>query len=539
MRQGYSVLWCGWNGDVQPGGGRMLIGLPIATRDGKTITGRIHAEMRVDKPEQSQPFYWGNSDPYPAVSLDPRAAEATLSMRPDREHPAIDIPADQWAFARWENGKAVPDPKHLYIKDGFRPGWLYDLVYTGKEPRVTGLGLAAVRDAIAFFKHADKDNAGTANPLAGGAGRAYAFGISQSGRFIHHFIYEGFNTDEQDRMVFDAALAHVPGGGRGLFNARFAQTTRHGSPHEDRLYPADVFPFTSTPSRDPVTGEEGEMLAAARAKGHVPRFFFTQTSTEYWCRAASLLHTDVEGTADVPLDPSVRIYFIAGGQHGVSGSSARGMNQNMVNIFDYRPALRALLVDLDEWTTAGKEPPESRYPKIADGTLVEAAAWRQNFPNIPGAGLPEAPFAPYRLDFGSRWNSERIAEIVPPRIGQPYRTLVPAVDADGIERAGIHLPALSVPLATFSGWNLRGAEAGAEGKLTRLTGSYFPFARTKEEREKSGDPRLSVAERYSTRAAYVAKVIEATRKLQEERLLLEEDAAEIVQQAEKEKMFKP
>jgi len=533
MRHGYSVLWCGWNGDVAPGGGRMMIGLPVARDVGGTITGRIHAEIRVDQRTFSQPFAWGNTDPYPAISLDPREAGATLTMRPDRDQPAVEIAADQWAFARWEDERAVPDAKHLYLKEGFRPGWLYDLVYTGRDPRVTGLGLAAVRDVVSFFKHADGTQAEAANPLAGHVDRAYAFGISQSGRFIHHFLYEGFNGDERGRTVFDGAIAHVPGAGRGLFNARFAQTTRHGSPHEDRLYPADTFPFTTTPSRDPETGREGEILAQPRAGNHVPKLFFTQTSTEYWCRAASLLHTDVDGTADVPLDPSVRIYFIAGGQHGVSGSPARGLNQNQVNILDYRPALRALLLALDRWVAASEPPPDSRYPRISDGTLVDALEWRKEFPAIPAAGLPRAPYAPFRLDFGPRWEQERIADVVPPHVGKPYRTLVPAVDADGNERAGIRLPAIAAPLATYSGWNLRSADAGAEGQLARLAGSYFPFPRTRAERESSGDSRASVEERYPTRDAYIARVTREALELARDRLLLDEDVVEILRQAER------
>jgi hypothetical protein len=529
MRQGYSILWCGWNGDVLAGGDRLLIGLPVATDNGRPITGLVHAEITVNDKVFSQPFYWGNSDPYPSATLDNR--DATLTMRPRRSQPGVPVPPEEWAFARFENGKAVPDAKNLYLKEGFRPGWLYDLVYTATSPRVTGLGLAAVRDVVSYFRYSAKGTDGTVNPLEGDIERAYVFGISQSGRFIHHFVFEGFNADERDRTVFDGAIAHVGGGGKGYFNHRFAQTTRHGSQHEDNLSPSEFFPFTTSPEYDPVTREEGSTLTRARENAHVPKMFFTGTSTEYWTRATSLLHTDVEGKTDIAPDPNVRIYFITGGQHGVSSSSDRGIYQNPTNILDHRPVLRSLLVQLDQWVTAGVEPPASRYPKIADGTLLSLEKYRATFPKIPGAGITETMYVPVRLDFGPRWKTERIADVVPPRGGPAYRTLVPAVDTDGNEVAGIRLPDIAVPLATYTGWNLRAEPAGAAGALARWAGSYLPFAATAEECAKTGDPRPSIADRYPTREHYLARIAEAAVRLHDERFLLDEDVVEIVKNA--------
>jgi hypothetical protein len=215
MRQGYSILWCGWNGDVAPGNNKLLIDLPIASNGGKPITGPIYAEICVDTKSTSQPFYWGGSDPYPAVSLD--NANARLTKRLTRGDPAVEIPRDRWSFARADGDKILPDLKTLYLNDGFDPGWLYELVYIGRDPRVTGLGLAAVRDVISFFRYERADGQGTLNPLYAersqtvGIERTYGFGISQSARFLHHFIYEGFNADERGRAVFDAVLAHVGG----------------------------------------------------------------------------------------------------------------------------------------------------------------------------------------------------------------------------------------------------------------------------------------------------------------------------------------
>ncbi len=343
-------------------------------------------------------------------------------------------------------------------------------------------------------------------------------------------MYEGFNGDLEKRLVFDAVMPHVAGAGKGLFNYRFAQTTRHGSHHEDNLYPSDFFPFTSVPESDRTTGESGEMLARARASGHVPKIFFTQTSTEYWSRAASLLHTDVEGTRDVPLDPNVRIYVIAGTAHN---SMTGGLYQSLVNRTGKRPVLRALLVALDRWVNTGKKLPESRYPSISDGTMVDLSTFRQAFPSVPGVATPGSFYAPLRLDPGPRWRSEGIADQVPPKVGTPYRTLVPMVDADGNEIAGVRLPDVSVAVATLTGWNLRSPEWGAGGMLTRWMGSYLEFPRTRAERKRTGDPRPSILERYPSREAYVAKYTEAALELQQEGFLLSEDVLALVRAAAK------
>ncbi len=529
MRQGYAILWCGWNGDVLPGGNRLVMGLPIAKQDGQTITGRMYAEIIVDNPVQSQPFYWGNSDIFPSVSLD--NADATLTVRPNRSEPAIEIPRDRWSFGRWEQDKLVADPRHVYLKDGFRPGWIYELIYTAKSPRVTGLGFAAVRDAVSFFRYAAEDSHGWANPLADAIEYAYVFGISQSGRFIHHYIYEGFNTDSHGRAVFDGAMPHVAGAGKGSFNHRFAQTTRYTSQFEENLYPTDVFPFTSVPQTDPETGEEGDMLRRARARGPVPKIFFTQTSAEYWSRSASLLHTDVAGKVDLPLDPDVRIYFISGAQHVVSGSTSPGIYQYPRNILDHRPVLRALLVALDRWVSRGEQPPPSAYPEIADGTLVDLPSYRSIFPAIPDVETPQVMNQPRRLDAGQRYWTEGIADHVPPIVGAPYGALVPAVDGNGNAIAGIRLPEIEVPLATYTGWNLRAAAHGGEGMLSRFIGAYFHFPVTDDERADAGDPRPSILERYPTKQDYLDQVARAARELRDRRLLLDEDVQAIQQRA--------
>ena len=537
MRQGYSVLWCGWNGDVRPGGSRIMIELPVVKHsDGSSITSKIYAEICVTGTSKSQPLYWGNSVAYPAVSLDNGSAH--LTRRPYRSSPPEEVPHEEWSFARVENGQVLASPGHLHLRDGFRSGWIYELVYTGKDPRATGLGLVAVRDCISFFRYAVADPQGTKNPLARAIQKAYIFGISQSGRFIHHFLFEAMNTDESGRMVLDGAMPHVGGGGKGQFNYRFAQTTRHGSQHQDNLFASDFFPFNSVPQVDPVTGRKGDSFAKLRARGHLPKVFFTETSAEYWSRAASLLHTDTVGKTDAGIDPNLRLYFFTGAQHGVSSSTSRGIFRNLRNDLDHRPLLRALLVAMDRWVTSGVEPPPTSIPRISEGTLVGLSAWQDQFPDVPGVTKAGIMFRPLRLDPGPRWFTRGIADHVPPKVGPAYNTLVPSVDADGIERAGVKLPTVAVPLGAYSGWNVRGKSGGAEGMLGRFSGSWMPFARTKAERLKSGDPRRSVLERYPTKADYVSGVTSAVLSLRSRKLLLDEDVIRILEKASRQELWR-
>jgi len=539
MREGYSVLWTGWSGEIQDDStGRLLAGIPVAVNaDGSPVTGRNHVEITVDEPSYSRDFFqspWGISAAYPSVSLD--NADETLTRRKNRQSPAEAIPNADWAFARWTEGKADPDATSLYVKEGFRPGWIYDLVYTARDPRVAGLGLAGLRDTISFLRFDEAAGDGTENPLFGSLDRTVIFGVSQSGRFLHHFLYDGFNLDPAGRRVFDGALVHVAGAGKGLFNQRFGMATVYGNFREGNLSPTDFFPFAPMAQTDPVPGETGDSLARLRGKGGVPKMFFVQTSTEYWARAASLLHTDVEGKKDLKLDPDMHLYLIAGTQHlgGADDIEAKGTARYSLNPVKHRgPVLRALLTALDATLRDGSEPPASRYPRLDDGTLVDLETFRASFPKIPGVEAPAQLYRPLRLDAGPRWLDEGIADVVPPRAGEPYVTLVPAVDADGNEKAGIRLPAIAAPHGTATGWNLRDDAFGAGGVLAGLPGAWFPFAKTRAEREASGDPRESLEERYPTRAAHLEAVTASLLELREGGYLLDEDLARLLADAVK------
>jgi hypothetical protein len=532
MRQGYSVLWTGWNAEVQEGADRMTLGAPIATEKGQPITGRLHVEICVSEKTQSRSFawsQWGIPKIFPAVG-DP--TQATLTRRPLRSEPAVEVPHADWAFGRWEDDKLIPDNTQIYLKDGFQPGWLYDLVYTAKDPRVAGVGLTGIRDVVSFFRHAEKDPAGNANPLAGSLEKAYIFGISQSGRLCVAFIHEGYNADLKGQPVFDAALIHVAGAGKGHFTTRFRNATDAGNHHEANWCGSEYFPFSPAAVTDPVTGQKGSVLDRAQAAGFVPKMIYVQSSTEYWARAASLVHTDVEGKTDVELPDNVRAYLTAGSQHLGKGEWTAGEGQQKRNTLDDRgPVLRAMLTALDRWNSTDTPPPPSKYPRISDGTLVDAAAFATKFPSLPGVNVPGSYYEPVRLDFGPRLESAGIADVIPPTVGQPWRTLVPAVNADGNETSGIILPEVAVPLGTHTGWNLRAPEFGPEKMLTRFDGMFLPFAKTKAEREKTGDPRPSLEERYPTRADYLSRITDAALKLRDEGYLLDEDLTDILARA--------
>jgi Alpha/beta hydrolase domain/Tetratricopeptide repeat len=503
--QGYSYLWCGWACDVRKDDRKLNISVPIATENGKSIVGRVYAQMinHNNDPVPSLSLTWGGSIPYAAISLDNTGAELTRRRYP-WDKPEV-VPGPTWSFARMENGQVLPDPRHIYIEKGIQPGWLYDLVYTSQNPPIVGLGLAAIRDVVSYLRYEDADEAGLANPLSGHVEYTYSWGHSQSARLLNHFVWQGFNGDEEGRIVFDGVMPNCPGAGKGQFNSRFAQTTRHGSHLEDNLYPVDFFPLAFEKQTDSVTGETGDALGLARNLGHVPKMMILNSSTDYWTRAASLLHTDVEGTRDAGIDPSVRIYSVAGIPHTAGRSGVIG---------------RALLVAMDEWVSQGIEPPLSRIPRIADGTLVDLAAVRDRIPAIPGFRLPDSFYHPLRLDPGPRWRLEGLADHVPPLAGPRFVCLVPQVDVDGNEIAGVRLPEIDVPLATHCGWYLR--NPSFSHSLGRNAGRVWLFAADRAARG-SDDDRPSNSERYPTPEDYSEPVEASLKKLLTDRLILPMD----------------
>ena len=517
MAQGFSLLWMGWQWDVPEG--RMRMEIPIATNGGTPITGWVRGNFIPGANATSASVADRGHEPYPVV--EPSSAEHRLLVRTLPTDPPREIARNTWRFT---------GPGTVTLDRGFEPGLIYDVVYRARDPRVIGVGVAGTRDLISFFKHAD---AAAGNPMPG-IRLALGWGVSQTGRFLRHLVYEGFNEDERGRRVFDGVFDQVGGAGRGSFNHRFGQQSRDQLQHFNILYPVDMFPFTDAEQTDPETGLTDGLIARATHSGTVPKFFHLLTDSEYFNRAGSLVHTDVSGTRDVPPPPTSRIYFISSAPHIVGAFPPAPFGdpdfkgRASMNTLVYTPVIRALFRALDRWVADDVEPPPSRYPLLSDGTLVAADA--PGWPTIPGFPRPAAPMTTYRLDFGPDW-SRGIITIEPPAIGKAFVSRVPAVDDAGNDRAGIRLPEIAVPLATHTGWNYRDPSIGAPGRLASEIGSYLPLPRTRAERERTKDSRPSIAERYAGREDYLARISLAAVALVKEGFLLAEDVPGVIERA--------
>jgi hypothetical protein len=518
MDQGFALAWMGWQWDVPEQPGLLRLRAPIATDAGRPIEGLVRSVVILGERQDEAPLADSGHLAYPAV--DPEGRDSRLYVRDDRLAAPRLLPRKKWRFA---------GPSRVALDGGFEPGRIYEVVYRSRDPRVVGCGFAATRDLISFFKN----EASAVNPLAG-VTLAVGHGISQSGRFLRQFLRQGWNEDEQGRRVFDGVFVEVAGAGQGSFNHRFAQASRDGHQHWNVHYPTDVFPFTDRPETDPETGETAGLLDREAASGTAPKLFHVVTSYEYWNRAASLMHTDPSGTRDVALPDTSRTYLVASAQHGPGTlpPAEGGANGNdglyPANPSDFRPAIRALVHALDGWVARGEEPPPSQYPRIGDGTLAppEGAGW----PSVPGVRFPTVRNEPVRTDYGPEW-ARGVITIEPPRLGRVFPALVPAVDGDGNDRAGIRLPEIAAPLASQTGWNWRHPRVGAPDALVPYRGSYLPFPWTKAEREARGDPRLSVEERYRGREDYLGRVALAAVALVRERFLLPQDVPFVIERA--------
>jgi Alpha/beta hydrolase domain len=521
FREGYTMVWSAWAPDVAVTGRdeRLVLAPPVARKDGASITGPVAYDLIVDTPRETARFTGITGTAYPVA--DAGAPDAALSERDKPEGERRPIARSAWSFVQTADGSPATEVR---LDGGFKPGRIYQLTYTARDPKVVGLGMAGIRDLLSWLRN---------HPLAEAPAPRHSliFGISQSGRVIQTMLLRGLHADEDGRPVFDGAFIHVAGGGKGGFDYRFAMPTRHASVLEDHIYPTDFFPFTTVAATDPVSGTRASVLDRARELGAVPKLFYVNTSAEYWNRAASLIHTDPAGTEDLPPAPEARIYFIAGAQHYVGQLRERGLFANCVNPLNHYRVLRALMVSLTGWVRDGVEPPASRYPRIADGTLITTAAFKEAFPSIPGVPLPEGNLRPPRLDLGSRFANERIADRVPPTFGAPFATLVPKPDADGIDQGGIALPEIQTPLGTRTGFNTRREVFGFAWATGRWDGAFMPFARTQAERKAAGDPRPSLAERYGGRAPYEEAVHAAARRVSQDGFLLADEIDPLVREA--------
>lgn len=490
MRNGWMVLSCGWQSDLPPDvPGLLRLHAPEALdAGGRRITGRVYVQLQAPVDVDAFMLSDRGHEPYDAADL--AQPDAVLIVRDQLDGEITVIPRDRWHFR---------DRQHIELDGGFTKGRIYQCVYTAVGAKVLGLGMAALRDAAAWMKYG---GASEGHPAPGVVRRAHAYGRSQTGRLLRTLVRHDVNADEAGRRAFDGIIANVAGAMLGEFNDRFGQNSKDRPSMMDRLEPTHVEP-----------------------RGGL-KVFYTNTSFEYHRGDASLIHTDQAGMRDQEPGPDVRVYHFTGTEHGTGlwpptdtttvAADPRGFSersQNVRSVVNYGRLLRALLVHLDRWTADGTLPPPSRVPRIADGTAVDPSDLGKFFERIPGARYPIHHDRPQRRDFTT----------LPPKDGPTYGTRVSAVDDDGNERAGIPVPEVTVPLATHTGWNLRHPDIGGADQMLYFAGATLPFAKTRAEREKAGDPRPSIAERYRSRDDYLARVREAAKALAAAGYLLDED----------------
>ena len=518
MRRGYTLMWVGWQWDVARAPKALRLSAPIATDNGEPIKGWVRSDRVMEQDETMIALAHRNH--YPYVAIDQNDPGNSLTERDTRDGPRMVVPRDKWWFI---GGTSDVDGADFISKEGgFAAGKIYEVVYRSQDPRVVGIGFAAVRDFMSYAKYEPS------SPFKVKFG--LAFGVSQTGRFLRHFLHQGFNRNERDRQVFDGMFIHAAGAGRGSFNHRFAQPSRDGHRFSAFNYPTDLFPFTSASQTDPETGVTAGLLP----KTHLPKIFYTNTGYEYWARAASLIHTTIDGKKDIEPLSNERIYHLASGQHFVVPFAPReklpGSDAYLGNPLDFLVNLRALLPRLADWVTKGDEPPASAYPRVAEGMLVEPMARghaiSMRFPKMPGLSAARVMHVPQRLDFGSRW-SQGIIDQEPPKLGKPYVALVPQVDEFGNELGGIRNVEIAAPLATYTPWALRVGLPGAQDELRDFFGNWLPLS--KEGNAQDSRPPLSA--RYQGKNDYLEQATHAAKYLTKEGYLLEEDIPRVLHRA--------
>ena len=554
MRNGWTVLLSGWDFSAPCNRATQTCGpdkqsnnftatVPVAANlDGSPILGPNSEELVVDTGQKPATLPLT----YPASTLD--QSKASLTVRKRYSDTPVTVPASGWAYVNATSIKLVPGP--------FVPTNLYEFTYPAMNPVVAGLGFAAIRDLGAFLRDAAADDSGTPNPLAGRIDLLYSTCSSQPCRTMRDFVALGFNEadsrsdghghrgrdrdDDQARgndndrdgdrgrdgrgvHVFDGVL-NWKGGGSGIFlNYRFSQPVRTHRQHIARWTPEIQFPFANERLHDPVTGKNAGRLDRCEETHTCPKIIEANSSNEFWAKAASNLLTDARGRDIDDLAHNVRYYLQSSAPHGAA--TGKGICAMERNPLGPNQLLRALLVDLDAWVVLHRDPPDNRIPRVRDGTLVPPLPQaQQGFPDveIPGVTVPYngVLHTGDLLDFGPRFDSEGIMDILPPIVTTPYPSLVPKTDADGNDIAGVRMPDVAVPLATLTGWNLR-ADGGGDG--CDASGTKIPFAATPATRA-PGDPRKSILERYPTHQAYVDAVTKAVQKLERDGFLIDEDA---------------
>jgi len=541
--RGYTTVFSGWEYEGDPtnvtnlsasaaglaSNGTPLTSMPVAFGPGNTIlTGPGYEYIVQTSAINSYTLA------YPAASGDQTTAILTHRVHLDAL-PPVDkqtIPSTGWAYTDSTNTaiKLVPGP--------FVPQDIYEFSYTAKNPTVNGLGLAAIRDFNSFLRYTSADDFGNSNPLANYIRRIYTYTLSQPARTLNDFVHLGFNEDEHHRQVFDAMLQWV-GAGDGLnMNYRWSQTKRTERNRQEELYLEGLYPFANVPTHDPISGTSEWRYKSCERTQSCPLALEFYSANEYWVKAASLMSTDPTGQHDLPDHPLTRLYLLSSAQHASAGNpKSKGSCQQFLNPLDPAPVERALWIDLDEWSTQGVRPPDSKVPMLRDHTLAPPLPQSAvGFPSIPGVLYTGLKTTRYRFNYGPNFYQTFIPTINPPAGGPPYEdnsangpiypSYVPRTDSDGNDIAGIRLPELQVPLATYTGWALRSgpqAPDGCEG-----SGQYIPFQATQQARVTAGDPRPSVQERYASYDVYQNQVVAAVDHLVRQRFLICDDTQGIV-----------
>jgi hypothetical protein len=521
MPRGYTMVWSGWDKSAGSNTANFnaTITLPTARNpSGSSIIGPAYEYIV----SSATSFTLS----YGAATLDKTAAK--LTHRVHLNDAPVVIPASGWEYTS-ASGTAI---RLLPAGTPFVANDIYEFSYTAKDPTVNGLGFAAVRDWNAWLRYDAMDDLGAPNPLAGDVTRIYSAVLSQPGRMLNDFRYLGFNQAENGRIVFDGMMQWIAAGDGLNMNYRFSQPNRTERNRQDHLYLEGVFPFANVTTTDPTSGRTDSRYARCLATGTCPRSVEVNSANEYWVKAGSLLHTDPTGTTDLPDSPFTRNFLISSHQHGVGNAAVKGACQQFLNPLDSGPVQRALFIALDEWVD-GQAPPASRVPRLSDGTLVPPLPQSAvGFPDIPGVTYTGLKTTRYLFDYGPSFYTTGIATINPPLVTAPYQdnplngpiypSFVPKTDSDGNDIAGVRLPDVTVPLATYTGWALRSGPQANDG--CEAAGQYIPFARTEADRLASGDPRPSVEERYPSFGEYYSEVIRAIDGLVKTRLMLCEDA---------------
>ena len=522
MPRGYTLAFSGWDysAGTSMANFNSMINLPVAKNpDGSTITGPSYEYIVMGNSTTTS--YNLN---YKAATLD--KSKAVLTTRKLLNDSPTVIPATGWEYVDESTIRLLP------AGTTFKQADIYEFSYTAKNPTVNGLGFAAVRDWNSWLRSATVDDFGTANPLAGDIQRIYTEISSQPGRFLNDFRHLGFNQAEDGKKVFDGLMQWISAGSGINLNYRFSQPNRTERNRQDHLHVENVFPFANVTTQDPFTGKVDSRYAKCEATGTCPVAVEIYSANEYWVKSASLLHTTPDGQADLPDSPYARNYLISSHQHGTGSATSKGNCQQFQNPLNSAPIQRALFLALDDWVN-GIAPPASRVPRLADGMLANPLPQSAvGFPNIPGVTYTGLKTTRYLFDYGPNFYTTGIATINPPLVSPPYQdnplngpiypSYVPKTDSDGNDIAGVRLPDVTVPLATYTGWALRSGAWANDG--CESSGQYIPFPRTAADRQATGDPRPSIEERYPSFGEYYAKVKNAIDGLVKDRLMLCEDA---------------